>query len=160
EPSMPELSDFEQLKIDLANPQKRAEMQAAAKKFLAEQSKAPLVRKSARPLSPRPFSGGDLVDVLCDGNAKVFTDVAGEEWFRWPDLPDSMRTEENHPNYLPFECLIPFPSRQLRAFLTTWIYVDDIGPLQPGALNEALLILEGLAFINRARCDLGTAIEV
>jgi hypothetical protein len=106
-------------------------------------------------------SVGEMVDYLFDSGVHVFSDVAGEAWFRWTDPPETLvgsETEGDKPRRRP-ECLVPIPSRKLRAILAGYFFVEEIALPKPNALTEVLLILEGIAFFQREPCDVGEAAE-
>lgn len=111
-------------------------------------------------LSTSLLTGHDIVDMLHDSDFEVFSDVGGETWFHWKSLPEGLRAEEP-PKSRPgrFAFLVPIASGKMRALLNAWIYVDELGQLKPGAMNEALSILEGIALTRPKACELETAVE-
>lgn len=132
-------------------PERRAWLQAEYAKLDAKP------RRLIDQTTKGPLSAFDIMDLL--KNYNVYTDAAGNAWFHWIELPEALRDEEFEKNQTNFQCLVPVPSKKLRSLLVTWLHYEEIAGLEPGAIDEVLAVLEGLAFLNPERCELETAVE-
>lgn len=161
----------EQVQKIQQSPEQKAKMAAYLKSLEAARAKGAAMWEPYLDCNNLPpMNGGEIVDYLFDTHASVFSDVGGNTWLRWKKLPECLRNLGGHKNVEQEQgvrgeepepdCLVPLPSRQARALISAWIHLAEFGALKPGALNEALLILEGMALVTRESCDLGTAVEV